>query len=223
MTIVSQLLFFDSKNSTYLDNPNNTCGVSKTPLYSIFGMNQQFRKIHKVHLKSLEMPCYFSNIRKGATDTFKFIINGVTTTIVLSEKNYSDIQVLLVDLNVAIKSAIGDEFGMTINTVPLNYAAPYRLYINFGNSSPTTFSVIDTRFSLYILGFRGEKDVFVNNDGYSSSFFTANNAYYNLNPDSYLLMNIPQLNNVSASMNGIAATFKIPMQNTITNSFLSYK
>ena len=154
MTIVSQLLFFDSKNATYLENEHNTCGVSKTAFYATFPMNQQFRKIHKVHLKSVEMPCYFANVRKGCTDTFVFVLNGETTTITLPEKNYTDIQLLLDDLNKLITSAIGGTFGMKVSIVSKSFSAPYRCYIDFSNDTPYSFRVIDICFSLYILGFR---------------------------------------------------------------------
>ena len=71
----SQLLFFDSSTASYITDLQNTTGNLTNPFKCTFAMNQQFRKIDKVFLKSLECPAYFSNVRTGSTNNLKFTLN----------------------------------------------------------------------------------------------------------------------------------------------------
>ena len=65
---------------------------------------------------------------------------------------------------------------MTFN---LNSTNSNRLQINFTGTT-TSFSIIDTNLSKYILGFRSSSDTLATN------IFTASSSNYNLNVDNYI-------------------------------------
>ena len=99
MSFKTKFLHFDSANSTYIVDQNNTSTVVRNPYKAQYIMNQTFRKVKRVYLSSVEFPVGFSNVRTGCTDTLKYILNGTTYTIVLPEKNYVTIASLITDLN----------------------------------------------------------------------------------------------------------------------------
>ena len=221
----TQLLHFDSLYATYLSDPNSSTGVGSTPYRAQFSMNQAFRKISRVHLKSIEIPVGFSNVRAGSTATLSMLINGTAYSVVLAEKNYLTISPLIVDLNVAFASLAS---GVTITfSLTTSVITPLRLVITLIGA--TTFSIVDTNFSKYILGFRGATDSIVagttnNSTGVlvAANIYSALSCNYNLNPDNYVLMYIPSLNGMNGSMAGpLSSTFKVPL-NSISNQVYYY-
>jgi len=93
---MTEILHFD----TYLDN----CTYFKnSPYDTIFKLSNPVKCIHKIYLKSLEMPIVFENIRDGNTsNVFSIKINNTIKTATLASKNYTDINVLLTDINNAL-------------------------------------------------------------------------------------------------------------------------
>ena len=178
-------------------------------------MNQAFNKLKRVYLKSLECPVGFSNIRTGSTNVFSFVLNTVTYKVTMTEKNYTSIGTLITDLNTACAGVVS---GVTITfSLTSSLTTPNRLLITFtGGTTTSTFSVIDTNLSKYILGFRASKDVL------SGGVYSASYSNFNLNPDNYILMYIPSLNGMNASMSGQQSTFKIPL-NSVTNQVYFYQ
>ena len=209
----TNFLHLDSSNSTYITDINNTTGVFTNPYKTQFKMPQTFRSIKRVYLKSLELPVGFSNIRKGSTDTLKFFINGAPYTVVLPEKNYTQIAQLLIDINTAIIAVIPPTIVMAIGLTG-SLTNPNRCIINF-TGSVSNFSILDTNLSKFILGFRGLTDTLV------ASVYSASSSNYDLSPDNYILMHIPTLNAFNASMCGQQSTFKIPL-NSINSQVYYY-
>jgi hypothetical protein len=182
------------------------------PYRAQFFMNQTFRRIKRVYLKSIEIPVGFSNVRTGSTATLTMLVNGTSYTVVLAEKNYTTITTLIADLNTACTSLVS---GVSITfALTGSLTTPLRLKITLTGAS--TFSIVDTNLSKYILGFRSANDSLV------SGVYTASSSNYNLNADNYFLMHIPSLNGMNASVGGpLQSTFKIPL-NCITNQVYYY-
>ena len=111
-----------------------------------------------------------------------------------------------------------------------------RIVLTISNLRPvTSFYVIDSPFTMYILGFRqsyhklidtvGETvnittvyngiSTTTHNTGFLSStstyYYRASTSTYNLNPDNFISMYIPQLSGCVLNMAGLNTTFKIPM------------
>lgn len=208
----TQLLHFDSLYATYLTDSNSSTGNTSTPYRAQYFMNQSFRRLKRVYLKSVEIPVGFSNVRTGSTATLTMLINGTSYSVVLAEKNYTAVATLVSDLNVACLSLVSGvtiTFGLTSST-----STPSRLQITLTGVS--SFSIVDTNLSKYILGFRAARDSLV------SGLYAASSSNYNLNIDNYILLHIPSLNGMNASMMGpLQSTFKVPL-NSVTNQVYYY-
>ena len=211
MTTISQFLHFDSAAATYITDAQNTTGNSSNPYEAFFPMNQSFRKLKRVYLKSCELPVGFSNCRKGSTDTSNFKLNGTTYTVTLTEKYYQTMDSLVTDINTACSGGFGGSvplFALTTSTT-----TPYRLAVTFSGTTVTTFQFLDTLLSKYILGFRSTDALSANTVNSSCN--------YNMSADSYILMYIPSFNSLNANMSGNISTFKIPLLG-FTNSVFYY-
>ena len=211
MTTLNQFLHFNSASATYITDNSNTTGNSSNPYKALFPMNQSFRKIKRVYLKSCELPIGFSNIRTGSTDTLSFKLNSTIYGVTLTKKYYQSIAALITDLNAACAGGFGGSvpvFSLTTSTI-----LPYRLKLSFTGTTVTTFQVLDTNLSKYILGFRST-------DALISNIVNAS-TNYNLSVDNYILMYVPSLNSMNANMGGQVSTFKIPLLG-FTNSVFYY-
>lgn len=202
----TQFLHYDSVNSNYIVDINNTSSSSLNPYKASFPMNQTFRNIKRVYLTSVELPIAFYNVRTNSTDTLKFIYNGINYTLILAERNYTTVSSLIFDINIKLA---------TLNSnISLALSSSNRMTLSF--SSVVSFSIIDTNLSKYILGFRGLKDTLV------GTIYTASSSNYNLNPDNYINMYIPTLNGFNASTTNQLSTFKIPL-NSSNNQVYFYQ
>jgi hypothetical protein len=197
--IMKQYLHFDSINSKYIYDANNTSGNTSNPFKTVFPMTTTFRKIKRVFLKSVEMTTGFPNIRTGSTNILKFVLNSTPYSVTLAEANYTTIASFLTAVSASCNTAInGSGVTMTFN---LNSSSSNRVQINFNSAS--SFSIIDTNLSKYVIGFR-------TTDTLVSNIFAASSANYNLNADNYLNIYIPSFNSLNANQNGGWSTFKLP-------------
>ena len=205
-----QYLHFDSASSIYLLDANNTSGNKQNSMKAQYTMNQSFTNVKRVHLKSVEFPIGFCNIRTGSTNTLNFTLNGTSYMVTLLEKNYTTILSLLIDLTTA---CIGKVSNVTLTfNLSSSLVTPNRINISFSGSTTTTsFSIIDTNLSKYVLGFRSS-DVLVGN------IYTAS-CNFNLNFDNYINMSIPTLSGVSSNQNGIISCFKVPLNTSINQVY----
>lgn len=246
MSFTTQFLHFDSANSNYIFDSANTSSSNLNPYKSQYAMNQSFRNIKRVNLVSVELPVGFTNIRTGSTDKFIFVLNNITYTITLPEKIYSSVSQIIADLNTLIAIKLNGVSITMILSFSISQFTPNRILITFTGTSNgfaisfsdttntlsqglgitplatistpknSTFSIIDTNLSKFILGFRAAKDNFV-----TYNVFAALTSNYNLNCDNYINMYIPSLNGMNACMGNQQSTFKIPL-NSVSNQVYYY-
>ena len=149
----------------------------------------------------------------------------------MKETNHTSIDSLITDLNLRFYMYVILPVVITASVTTSN-----RIRLNLSGMRPITFSLIDTNFSYNICGFRGNIDKLidvgtettstttmangiVNNSTItniptttSPYYYLASQSTYNLNPDNYISLFIPQLSGCVADMNGSNTTiFKIPM------------
>ena len=214
MSTLTQFVHFDSIYSNYINDPTSTCEKPLNAYRTNFPLNQSFRKLKRIYLKSLEFPVGFANVRRGSTDSFSFTINGHTYNFVMAEKNYTTIALLLTDINSYIFTTFPTGgYTMVISVNPAQGLGNASLLIQFTNT--TSFQWIDTNLSKYLLGFRSTDLLQLTTTVYSSNNF-------NLNPDNYILMSIPTLSSFNGCMSGIKCTFKVPF-NAIQNQIYFYQ
>ena len=131
----------------------------------------------------------------------------------MAEKYYNSIATLVSDLNTACIGVVG---GVTITfSVTSSLTTPNRLLITFSGTTVTTFTIIDTNLSKYVLGFRAGIDTL------AGQVYAASYSNFNLSYDNYILVYIPTLNGMNACMGQQIATFKIPL-NSNTNQVYYY-
>ena len=225
-----KIIHLDSKNSSYIVNTNNTTTNTKNSFQANFKLTERFTNIKKISLISLELPIAFNNIRLGSTSTFIFIINTIRIMIPITPGNYTTIDSLINEINVRINMYLPIPYTIVLSLTSLN-----RVRLLISGTRPITFSIVDTNLSYYILGFRQESDILVDmgtettitttvvrgiiNTAIVTAIPTATSPYYylaststyNLNPDNYISLYIPQFAGCVSDMSGINTTFKIPL------------
>ena len=226
-----KIIHLDSKNSNYLLNTNNTTSNSRNSFHTNYKLSQEFSKIKKISLLSLEIPINFNNIRSGSTNVFSFLLNGGRFDMYMKEMNHTSIESLITDLNLRFYMYVFLPVVITASVTTAN-----RIRLNLSGMRPITFSIIDTNFSYNICGFRGSIDKLIDIGTETTStitmvnglinsntitnlpsttspyYYLASQSTYNLNPDNYISLFIPQLSGCVADMNGSNTTiFKIPM------------
>ena len=210
--LLSQFLHFDSISAEY-NNDLSVVGYVPNAYNCQFMNHSTFRNVERIYLTSIELPVGFVNVRKGSTDTLSFTLNNTIYNVVLAEKNYTTMGALVIDLNQACLSVVPN----VVITFSQSLTGP-RLLITFsGTSAVSSFSVIDTNFSMYILGFRNKYDSLI------ASVYMASYSNYNLNADNYIHLYFPNITGVNASMcGGAKSTFKIPF-NSVANNVYFYQ
>ena len=226
-----KIIHLDSKNSSYIINPNNTSLNTRNSFHTNYKLSQEFSKIKKISLISLEIPIGFNNIRAGSTNVFSFLLNNIRYDLYMKETNHTSIDSLIADLNLRFYMYVVLPVIITASVTSTN-----RIRLNLSGMRPITFSLIDTNFSYNICGLRGNIDKLIDtgtetttiitmangivNSNTSTSipsstspyYYLASQSTYNLNPDNYISLFIPQLSGCVADMNGSNTTiFKIPM------------
>ena len=220
-------LHFDSAYCKPISTFDYSGNIIRDSYRAVFPMNQQgIQNIKRIHLKSLELPIGFCNIRKGTnvlqfTLTYAQVVNDVigsyTTvsyTVTLAEFYHTSIASLLIALNTACVSILPAGLIMTFSNVNS------KIWITFTGTGWWVSSIVisETVLSKYILGLRAEQDLY----DYSNKIYKALTCNININPDNYILMYFPSLNVMNASMSGQNCTFKIPC-NAVTNQILFYR
>ena len=202
-----QFLHFDSINSEYVQDFNNVSGVPNS-YNSTYKMHTSFKNVERIFLTSLELPVGFTNCRKNFTDTLSFNLNGNNYNVVMEEKNFNSIAILVQDLDLACIGVVPN-----VSIIFSQSTASLRLTITL-TGTVSSFYIIDTNFSKYMLGFRNKHDVLVSNV-YSASY-----SNYNLNADNYIHVYMPNISGINASMSGGAkSTFKIPFDSVQSNIY----
>ena len=163
-----------------------------------FPLMNSLRNVTKIHLKSLELPITFSNIR--ATGTLNIIslktnLNN-TYSISIPEANYTTLSGLLTAINNAFVGVI------PLSTVTFaQIGSSNRLTCTIATTGTfTSFTIVDTSLSKYVLGFRYPS---------YSGLVATSTVDFILNVDNYIslyLANVRSLNNTNR-----LCSFKIPL------------
>lgn len=221
-----QILHFDTINQWSVQSPTSV--FYKTgfhPFNLILNLPYQISKVKRIYLKSVELPVGFTNIRDTNTSNslsmnISKIINFPTSQeinysfdITLPNKNYTNIQSLLTDINSLIATdPVVQQYSRSINP-PFFTASGQKVSINV--DTLTNFSFNDTILSKYILGFSWNVYLFI------GTIYEAP-SNYNIVYDTYLIMNFPKLN---AKSNGVTQqiSFKIPYNATYNQIYFDYE
>ena len=189
--MVEKFIHLESNRSVYTDGKNT--------FDTRFILNEPLKKMKKITIKSMEIPITFTNIRYGINDTLTFIVNNTAYSIVILEKNYTTIYDILDALNIQLQTFNGTTMQFMVNS-------KNQVYVNFTGTAITMFSIIETKLSRFMLGFR-------NNDilaSISSSCMYIANCRYNMSLDNFITILITNLEH--SNSHNIGSTFKISFQ-----------
>ena len=182
----SENIHFDSVDSNYVD-----------PFDARFQLFAPLRNVKRIHLKSLELPITFPNIR--ASGTLNQIVlktnTSITYTVSIAEGNYNTLSTLL--------TAINNAFVGVIPSTTVTFAqigSSNRISCTATTSTFTSFTFIDTSLSKVVLGFR--------NPTYGSLVVNSKVDFV-LNIDNYISMYLSNVNNINNSNR--LCSFKVPV------------
>lgn len=115
-----------------------------------FPLSYALRDVNKIHLKSIELPITFYNIRNtGTMNVFKIKANNIIYSVTIQENNYKTIENLLLQINngfVGIIPSSTVTLSQITNTNKIN--------VTITTSSFSSFEIVPTTLSQYILGFK---------------------------------------------------------------------
>ena len=189
--MVEKFIHLESNRSVYTDGKNT--------FDTRFILNEPLKKMKKITIKSMEIPITFTNIRYGINDTLTFIVNNTAYSIVILEKNYTTIYDILDALNIQLQTFNGTTMQFMVNS-------KNQVYVNFTGTAITMFSIIETKLSRFMLGFRNN-DILAST---SSSCMYIANCRYNMSLDNFITILITNLEH--SNSHNIGSTFKISFQ-----------
>jgi hypothetical protein len=204
-------LHLDTLGTAYNTSPTNSTYtfVNNSRLYSPNAYNVSFKlqyplyNTKRLFLKAFETALTFPNIRASSKlNTILVVCNGVTKTITLADKSYTDVATLITDLNTASTASYPSDAITFSRSTDFNIT-------NIKITSPN-FTSITVEYSnlAYILGFRPLIDYIYNNNAIAS--YTPNLAY-----DTYINLFISNINaSHTPNNNGVNCSFKLPVTAT---------
>ena len=189
-----EFLHFDSLNAT----------SKATDVFSAsFNLLKTYTKIKNIHIKNVELPICFPNIRSSnLSNNLQFTINSVNYSTTITERNYTTIGALLTDLNTAISTTLtASGFTLVLSTGIKN-----NLIITM-TGTLTNLTIQNTTLSI-ILGLNGATT--------SSLTYTSPNSF-NINYDLYVLMSFENIPSIFSSSGNIRSALKIPLSTNYAN------
>ena len=171
-----------------------------TPFNCLFTFQNPITNIKKIYLKSLELPVDITNIRSGLS-TFTISYNSTIYSKTLPDNNYTNISTLINDLN-TIWTATITNITVLFSVNTLNNIISVKLT----GTVPLTFSIIPTKFSTNILGYKYQSGSATGNT-YS---VVASNQYL-LSVDNYIIFNLMNLSVDNNNISNTVCNFKIPL------------
>jgi hypothetical protein len=216
-----ELLNIDTFGQTYnTSNQNQTYSLSSSSIstapnaYNItVPLSFTRSNVKKISLKNIEMPIGFPTIR-ATSNLHIFTVASdaaysTSYTIVLSDKNYTQIATLIADINTAFTST----YPTAALTLALN--ANGNIQISTTNSALFTSNIYVKPSNLaYLLGYRSAYDVLTTRQ-------TVAAASFRLSLDDYVNIYFPQFSSRAQNTNGTVCSFKIPL-NTV-NGVVYYR
>lgn len=204
-----------SSSNTYQTYPLSTTSISTAPNAYNAEIPLQTTKsgVKRIYLKSLELPIGFPSIRANSNLHILTISNtsnfATTYPITLADKNYTNISVLLADINTQFLSTY-PTLGIT-----LTLSSNGNVQIASTNSTIFTGSIYVVPSNLaYLLGFRSGLDT-------NTVRNIVAGAVYMVSIDNYILMYLPQFSSIASTTSGVYCSFKIPL--SATNGVVYFK
>jgi len=188
-----EFLHFDSLNA-----------IKSTDVFNAtFNLQKTYTKIKNIHIKNVELPICFPNIRSGnLSNNLQFSINSVNYSTTITERNYTTISALLTDLNTAIATTLTSSgFTLVLSTGIKN-----NLIVTI-TGALTNLTIRNTTLSI-ILGLNGAT---------TSSLTYASSNSFNINYDLYVLMSFDNIPSVFSSSGNIRSALKIPLGTNYVN------
>ena len=188
-----EFLHFDSLNA-----------IKSTDVFNAtFNLQKTYTKIKNIHIKNVELPICFPNIRSSnLSNNLQFTINSVNYSKTITERNYTTIGALLTDLNTAISTTLTSSgFTLVLSTGIKN-----NLIITM-TGALTNLTIRKTTLSI-ILGLNGATT--------SSLTYTSPNSF-NINYDLYVLMSFDNIPSIFSSSGNIRTALKIPLGTNYAN------
>ena len=188
-----EFLHFDSLNA-----------IKSTDVFNAtFNLQKTYTKIKNIHIKNVELPICFPNIRSSnLSNNLQFTINSVNYSTTITERNYTTIGALLTDLNTAISTTLTSSgFTLVLSTGIKN-----NLIITM-TGALTNLTIRNTTLSI-ILGLNGATT--------SSLTYTSPNSF-NINYDLYVLMSFDNIPSIFSSSGNIRSALKIPLGTNYAN------
>ena len=198
------ILNFDSYNSDYNTSQqyntytfdNSSANTAHNSFNTTFTLPFPIRNVKQIRLKSAEIPIIFNNVRATSyTNTFSYSGDNITfKTISLSDANYTDITLLIADLNTKITATYPDD-GMSFSLVS-----------NKVRITSTTLTSIYVKTTLLgeMLGFWTSTNTM--GTGYTQAILP-----YLLSLDLYIMMYFPNVGTQIKNASGTNGNFKIPL------------
>lgn len=158
---------------------------------------------YSVEMQSLEIVLGFSNLRdSNQSTTMSFSMNSILYTIVITQGQYFDIASLLLEINTKLSNLLGPG----IINISINASNANMLQVTC-NASVLSLVFLDGILNTTILGLTSITP--------SSLSIKKCNKIYNLNPDTYISMNINEISvsNIYNNKN-IKGIYKIPCINS---------
>jgi hypothetical protein len=189
-----EFLHFDSLNAT---------SKSTDVFHATFNLQKTYTKIKNIHIKNVELPICFPNIRSSnLSNNLQFTINSVNYSTTITERNYTTIGALLTDLNTAISTTLTSSgFTLVLSTGIKN-----NLIVTM-TGALTNLTIRNTTLSI-ILGLNGATT--------GSLTYTSANSF-NINYDLYVLMSFDNIPSIFSSSGNIRSALKIPLGTNYAN------
>ena len=196
----NHIVHFDSIYSQYVLPAND-------PFNAKYKLDTPVDGTYNIYLKSVEMPINFYNIRSGSTMNQITLTTNLsnTYTVTISAGNYTTVAALL--------TAINNAFSGVIPSTTVTFSSSgNRVNVAATSSTITSFSLVPTILSTYILGFRNTTFTGLSTTGSVDAL---------INPDNYVVLYLSNVPTTNTSANGnLNCSFKIPLQ--MTNGFVYY-
>ena len=212
MTI--EYLHFDSFNQVYsTSNQFNTYTITAgsstagpNSFNTEFSLPQPKHYVKKIHLRSVEIPLGFPNIRANSNlnsitvaTTYSGGVYSGLYTITLADKTYRDINSLITDINT--------QFTSLYPTILITFSIASNGFVQVVSTATAIFTsfvyIVQTNLT-YLLGFRPAINV-------STTRQTIAGATYQLNIDNFISMYITNVQSATTNANNTLCHFKIPL------------
>ena len=208
--MTSTILHFDSYSATYNTSQqystytisNSSSSSAANSFNCTWQLPFQLKNVKQIKLKSVEIPIAINSVRANSnTNTFSYSSDNITfKTISLSDANYTDITLLIADLNTKITATYPSD-NLTFSLVSSK--------VRLTSTSITNIYIANTLLS-EMLGFWTGTNTIATN-------YTQATLPYILSLDLYLMLYFPNISTQQKNVSGNNGHFKVPL-NSVNGS-----